>query len=75
MERDLKSTWKLKPKLKLKQKGDVIMIGMIYETLDGHIGMLTGITSYGDEKLGILKLQGGTFIYEDLSSLKLLPKD
>ena len=50
------------------------MIGKIYKTLDGHIGMLTGITGYGDEQLGILKLQGGTFIYEDLASLKLISK-
>jgi hypothetical protein len=75
MERDLKSTWKLKPKLKAKRKGDVIMIGMIYETLEGRIGILTDISGYGDERLGTLKLKDGTFIYEDLGSLKLLPKD
>jgi len=75
MERDLKSTWKIKPKPKAKQKGEIIMIGLIYQTKDGYVGMLTGIMNYGDENFGTLKLSDGTFIYEDLASLKLLPNN
>jgi len=72
-ERDLRGTWKKKPKK--VNKSPSFMIGMIYEGVDKFfgkrvVGILTEIFEDNDE--AVLKVRGGVLMSVDKKSLKIV---
>lgn len=75
-ERDLRGTWKAKPKK--VTKSPPIIIGMIYEGVDKFfgtkvVGMLVEMFDQNDE--AVLKTKQNKYISVDKKSLKIVASD
>ena len=75
-ERDLRGTWKAKPKR--VAKSPPIIIGMIYEGVDKFfgnkvVGMLVEMFDQNDE--AVLKTKQNKYISVDKKSLKIVASD
>lgn len=71
--RDLRSTWKCKPKKIPKDTSDVVMIGMIYKTVEGLPALLISVDDSQDPPLAFLREVSGEVFSLEKSKLKLYP--